>query len=538
MATPELPFADDASPQRFQRETSFFSPPDTKPKPSPPPTTPRVYTISQLNRMIKLALNTSLSGRLCVSGELSAWSVNRSSGHAYATLKDAGAVMDATMWKSSLAKLKFKPAEGMAVIATGTVDFYEPRGTVKFILEKLEPAGLGALELAFQQLKEKLQKEGFFAEARKKPLPVFPQTIAIVTSPDGEAIKDIEKTLNQRWPGVRKLLYPVAVQGEGAAGQIAAAINDLNRRRGTLGGIDVMIVGRGGGSLEDLWAFNEDVVARAIFASAIPVISAVGHEGDVSIADLVADARAATPTAAAVLAVPDRQEILEQLRQTQQRLKNNLRDRCLWARESLRTLGQRPLLARPRDRINTYRQLVDEKDAQLARQISERRRGAQQRLGQALEVLRRIEPHTALHEGRLKLQDHHHQLRAVWQHLRQRMGTALEKVAATLRSASPQSQVDSRRTALANYQQQLGKAWGHILRQTQQGLTARHRHLASLDPRAVLQRGYSITRHKATGKVVAAQTPPMPGEVLTTELAGRMMVESQVTNPTAKTQEA
>jgi len=534
MSQAELPFSDASVPGgRFRRAADFFSAPsataggEVTRERVPRPQVPRLYTVSQLNRMIKLALNTELPARIVVAGELSQWSVGRS-GHAYATLKDEHAAIDTAMWKSAVARLKFQPVDGMAVIATGTVDFYEPRGSVKFIIEKLEPAGVGALELALQQLKEKLQKEGLFAPERKRPLPRFPETIAIITSPDGQAVQDIVRTLNQRFPGVRKLLVPVAVQGEQAAGEIAAALDRVNRQRTRLGGVDVIIVGRGGGSLEDLWAFNEEIVARAIAASEIPVISAVGHEGDVSIADLVADMRAATPTAAAVLAVPDREELLAGLAETRRRLRQGLQRHLARAAERLHYWRVHPVLARPRDRLHTLRQALDEKDATLSRLLSDIHRSGQQRLQYAARILRRIEPHAALQAARLRLLDRHHVLRQAARRRWQRAGRELEPLLLRLRRTAPERQVELYRVALAQWRRR-----AFLIRRERVDRAARRvqmlqDRLAGLDPRAVLRRGYSITRVRTTGRLVTGDHLPRPGEVLTTELAGRIMIDSRV----------
>ncbi|HYS44260.1 MAG TPA: exodeoxyribonuclease VII large subunit, partial [Geobacteraceae bacterium] len=227
------------------------------------------------------------------------------SGHFYFTLKDAGAQLRCVMFRASARQLRFKPKDGMGLIVRGRMTVFEPRGDYQLIVEYLEPQGIGALQLAFVQLKERLAREGFFEESRKKPIPRLPQRIGIITSATGAAIHDILHVLDRRFANVEVLISPVKVQGEGAAQEIAGAIRDFNRYRD----IDVMIVGRGGGSLEDLWAFNEEAVARAIFASRIPVISAVGHEVDFTIADFVADLRAPTPSAAAELVIKSKEEL-------------------------------------------------------------------------------------------------------------------------------------------------------------------------------------------------------------------------------------
>ena len=271
-----------------------------------------------------------------VRGELSNVS-QPSSGHYYFTLKDKKAQLKCAMFRSHVRALRFKPADGLEVICRGRVSIYSQRGDLQLIVEGIEPEGVGGLQLAFDQLKEKLEKEGLFANEIKKSLPLFPKTIGIVTSASGAAIQDILNVLQRRSSGLRVLLRSVRVQGDGAAEEIAAAIADLNRESDP----DVLIVGRGGGSREDLWAFNEEIVARAIVASRIPVISAVGHEVDFSISDLVADLRAPTPSAAAELVVQNRLELERHLDQLILRLAAQMRSRLSLLQSQLHGLEKR-----------------------------------------------------------------------------------------------------------------------------------------------------------------------------------------------------
>ena len=272
----------------------------------------KIYTVSEVNSLIKEILENNLPGRLTVTGQISDWRGPHTSGHCYFSLKDEGSVLPCIMWGSNFAKVKFKPENGLAIFGTGHIDIYEPQGKYQFYVERMEPAGVGALQLAFEQMVRRLEAQGLFDDKHKKALPPYPERIGILTSESGAAIEDIKDSIWNRWPCVKLFLYPVPVQGEGAAAEIAAGIRDINRRNKKLR-LDILIVGRGGGSMEDLWAFNEEVLARAIFDSEIPVISAVGHEVDTTIADLVADARASTPTKAGVVAVPDMQEVLQQV---------------------------------------------------------------------------------------------------------------------------------------------------------------------------------------------------------------------------------
>jgi exodeoxyribonuclease VII large subunit len=275
--------------------------------PSDGQTPKAILTVSALTALLRIHIETAFAD-VWVEGEVSNLRVP-SSGHAYFTLKDSTSQLRAVLFRSAGRLLRFTLEDGIHVVCRGRITVYEPRGDYQMIVEYVEPRGLGALQLAFEQLKERLAAEGLFDTARKRSLPVLPRRIGVVTSPTGAAIRDIIQVARKRFPGISILLNPVPVQGENAAAEIARAIAELNE----IGSVDVLIAGRGGGSLEDLWPFNEEVVARAIAASRIPVVSAVGHETDFTIADFVADVRAPTPSAAAELVVRDRQELLSRL---------------------------------------------------------------------------------------------------------------------------------------------------------------------------------------------------------------------------------
>ena len=267
----------------------------------------KVYTVSQLNYSIKNLLdNTPYLSGVFVTGEISNLKDHYSSGHIYFSLKDNNAVLSAVMFAGSARNLKFVPQNGMKVIAFCRVSLYVQSGTYQIIVEDMQPDGIGALTIAFEQLKKKLEQKGIFAQEHKKPIPKFPKTVGVITSPTGAAVQDIRNILTRRFPNIDIVLCPVLVQGTGAAPQLIQAVNMFN----DYDCADVIIIGRGGGSIEDLWAFNDENLAYAIYASNIPVISAVGHETDFTICDFVADLRAPTPSAAAELAVPDREEML------------------------------------------------------------------------------------------------------------------------------------------------------------------------------------------------------------------------------------
>lgn len=314
----------------------------------------KILTISELTRRIRGSIEQEFFN-LWVVGEVS--NLRRpTSGHVYLTLKDADAQLQAVMFKTVANSLKFEMRDGMEVLAFGSVTVYEARGQYQLIIERIEPKGIGALQLAFLQLKERLEKEGLFDPAHKKPLPLLPKKIAIVTSLTGAAIRDILNVINRRFARMEILIYPVRVQGEGAALEIAQAIRDLN----DIPDIDVMIVGRGGGSLEDLWAFNEEVVARSIYASKIPVISAVGHEIDVTISDLVADKRALTPTEAGELVVPRYDQVKDSLKKIKTRLIQALYNKILLTRTRLLRIKNSFVFKRPLDKIFRLQQDLDE----------------------------------------------------------------------------------------------------------------------------------------------------------------------------------
>ena len=313
-----------------------------------------IYTVSELTKYIRVIVEDSFPG-IWVEGEIS-YFIFHSSGHMYFSLRDAGSTLKCAFFKHANQKLKFKPKDGMKVICRGSVSVYEARGDYQLIVEGLEPKGIGALQLQFQQLKEKLQKEGLFDEKYKVPLPFLPTRIGVVTSPTGAAIQDILNIARRRFANIEIIINPVKVQGVDAKDEIAAAIKQFNE----LKNIDVMIVGRGGGSLEDLWPFNEEVVARAIFASKIPVISAVGHEVDYTIADFVADFRAPTPSAAAELVIPRKEDLVNLISTALERLNNAIFDALGLLKERLDNLKESYILRRPLNYIVQKQQHIDD----------------------------------------------------------------------------------------------------------------------------------------------------------------------------------
>ena len=319
------------------------------------PTPKKVYRVSQVNRYVKqlLARDTILS-KLWIGGELSNFK-QHSSGHLYFTLKDPGGAISAVMFASDAASLSFRPQDGREVAAFGYISLYEKTGQYQFYVQRMEPEGKGTLYEAFEALKRKLEAEGLFDVSRKREIPRYPRTVGIVTSPTGAAVRDIMQISKRRHPGITLILCPVLVQGADAASSIAHGIRRMNER----GDVDVCIVGRCGGSLEDLWAFNEEIVARAIAESRIPIISAVGHETDFTIADFVADLRAPTPSAAAELAVPDIMATLEMAKQRELYLEQLALRQLRRKREAVDSMGRRAAFRMPVMKLNQLRQQID-----------------------------------------------------------------------------------------------------------------------------------------------------------------------------------
>lgn len=354
---------------------------------------PHVYSVAELTREIKVLLETSLP--VCwVEGEISNFKLH-TSGHFYFSLKDNDAQMPCVMWRSRNMALFFTPQDGMKVRAWGKITVYEKRGYYQFDIIKLQPVGVGELQQAFEQLKRKLHAEGLFEAQHKRPLPRYPERIGIVTSPTGAVIQDLVTILNRRFPGIEIILKPVRVQGEGAALEIASAIDMFN----DYDHVDVLIIGRGGGSLEDLWAFNEEIVARAIFRSKIPIISAVGHEVDFTISDFVADVRAATPSAAAELAVPDRDELRNQLRLLQQQITEITAARIRSERDRLQALINSYSFRRTPDRIRQYQQRVDELHHSLQLSLAHRLQLLSAKLHSLAQRLQALAPAAILKRG-------------------------------------------------------------------------------------------------------------------------------------------
>lgn len=355
---------------------------------------PQTLTVTELTTLLKDVLETRFPD-VWVSGEISDLSQSHA-GHIYFSLKDAKSQVRGVIWAGAASRLRFKPQDGLAVLCRGAIELYAPRGTYQLIVRQIEPQGEGALQLALRQLHAKLAREGLFEAQHKQPLPAFPRHVAVVTSPTGAAIRDFLEVAKRRWPALRVTVIPARVQGAGATQELVRGIEAANAMRPAP---DILVVARGGGSLEDLWSFNEEPLVRAVFASQLPVVSAVGHEIDVTLCDLVADVRALTPTEAAELVTPSREELALQLTQARERLRSALRRRAEAARRRLVEMAERRCFRRPLDRIHELVRRADELDERLTVALRGRLRRAQEEWRQGALRLEALSPLAVLTRG-------------------------------------------------------------------------------------------------------------------------------------------
>ena len=441
-------------------------PPVRPPAPSAP--TRRIYTVSELTSGIR-ALVEGAFGEVWIEGEISNCKV-WNTGHMYFTLKDGGSQMKAVMFRTAVRYLRFKPEDGLHVVARGRLSVYEPKGEYQIVCEHMEPHGLGALQLAFDQLKKKLQAEGLFDAARKRPLPALPRRIGIVTSLDGAALRDILKVLRRRAPNASVLIRPARVQGEDAAADVATALRMIAR----VPGVDVIIVGRGGGSIEDLWAFNEERVARAIVRSPVPVVSAVGHETDVTIADFVADLRAPTPSAAAEMVVAAKDEFCSRIDRLTGRLRAAARADLQRRRNAVHVLGSRRGLAGYHGRLA----LRGRHAAELTHALRHAIRGSIEGRARSYRTLRQ----------RLEQRDLARHLAS----MRARLTGATARLTAA--AGRDRHRADARFRALAG-------------------------RLENLSPLAVLGRGYAVCWNADRTAIVRSAATVSPGDVVQVTLA-------------------
>ena len=431
----------------------------------------KVLSVTELTWQIKRLLEKQV-GEIWVTGEVTNLR-NQSSGHSYFTLKDAGSQVSCVLFRGAAQADRALLQDGRKVMLQGDVTVYEPRGQYQLRVTKVDLQGIGALQAAFEKLKQKLKTEGLFAPERKRPLPRYPQRLGLVTSPTGAAIRDVLHVVERRNPALEIILVPCRVQGEGAAAEIAAAIQLLNEFNAAQSSIDLLLITRGGGSLEDLWAFNEEVVARAIFESALPVVSAVGHEIDFTISDFVADVRAATPSAAAEIITEGVFSSVQFVSEAAQRIGQLARQQIADKRYGLAQTVQRLARVHPRRRLNDWLQRLDDAQTSLLRCVKQGARRQRLSWQNLSERLARVRPAVVLKQRREALAQLEHRLHA---QLRQ--------------------QVATRRT----------------------GLSALEARLRLLGPEQVLARGYSITTDAATGKVLREAKEVKVGQRLKTRL--------------------
>ncbi len=355
-----------------------------------------VLSVSQLNRYIKMNFDADENlANIFISGEISNFTNHYRTGHLYFTLKDDSAAVRAVMFNSSAKRLKFMPEDGMKVIARGRVSVYEASGQYQLYVDDMQPDGVGALNLAYEQLKEKLQKEGLFSELHKKPLPPYPEKVGVITSPTGAAVRDIINVLGRRFPYAEIVFCPVLVQGDGAHLQLTDAVNLFNSERAA----DVIIIGRGGGSIEDLWEFNDEGLARAVYNSEIPVISAVGHETDFTICDFVADMRAPTPSAAAELAVPDANELQYALSALKNRMFLNVSSGIADRRSRLEYLTSKGALKSPDEMLSNRSQRLDTAFSKMLSSYENSIGGKKVEFISAATALSKLDPMSVLMRG-------------------------------------------------------------------------------------------------------------------------------------------
>lgn len=483
-------------------------------------TDPTILSITQLTRRIKGLLENDI-GAVWLSGEISNWRV-AASGHAYFTLKDEDSQIDAVMFRGALNSVRFGPDNGMEVLAQGRITVYEKRGNYQIILNEMQPRGVGALQLAFERLKKKLDAEGLFDPAHKKALPLLPKRIGIVTSPTGAAIRDILNVLERRFANIHVLLYPARVQGEGAAPEIVRGIQALDRL-----GVDVMIVGRGGGSLEDLWPFNEEAVVRAIFAARTPVIAAVGHEIDFTLADFVADLRAPTPSAAAELVVREQQALLDALQQWWRRLAQATARRVERARHRVTVARGSYIFTRPDELVRQHRQQADELRMRLEDAVKTQAAVARTRQDRAQRSLALLSPIVRLRQAHARLDAAQGRIVRGLKSNVVRYRHRNDRVARAVRLLTPAPRVAAAQDQASQLQARLLRAAGATLDQARGRLRPRVAQLDALSPLAILARGYAVAWKLPDETLVRDSEALRPGDHIRVRL-GRGAAEAEV----------
>lgn len=480
------------------------------------PSNAHEFSVSELAQAVKRAVEDEF-GYVRVRGEISGYRGPHSSGHAYFTLKDDGASIDAVVWKTSMFRLKFKPEEGMEVIATGRLTTFPKSSKYQIVIEQLEPAGAGALMALLEERRRKLAAEGLFAAERKKKLPYLPRTIGVVTSPTGAVIRDILHRLNDRFPS-RVLVWPVRVQGDTAATEVANAVRGFNAlpEGGPVPRPDLLIVARGGGSIEDLWSFNEEIVVRAVAESRIPVISGVGHETDTTLIDYAADLRAPTPTAAAEAAVPVRSELIAYVDDQGARTRNVVRRQLTSSRDRLRAAAGE--LPRPLDLLNIARQRLDNGSSALTaslRHLGQNKRISLTRTSSRLHpgiVAQRLEANTR------RLADISRRSRAAQVRIIELNRAAYEKAAARLTPAALQADLRHARAQLAPQAERLEPAFRRILDSAGERLATVWKLVDSLSYKRIIDRGFALVTDD-NGHIVRSKDAVRPGQLLVVDVS-------------------
>ncbi len=454
-----------------------------------------VLSVSELTDEIRNCLNGQFA-EVWVSGEVSGLKQPQS-GHIYLNLKDDQAQLAAVVWRSALARLNFVPEDGLEVLCRGHIDVYPKRGSYQLIVQAMQPLGVGALQLAFRQLHMRLKSEGLFDPEHKLPLPSIPRRVAVVTSPTGAAIHDFLQVVNRRWPHLDILVVPVKVQGPGAAMEIATAVEfcgqDLNFKP------EVIVVTRGGGSLEDLWAFNEEPLVRAIFNCPVPVISAVGHEINITLSDLVADLRALTPSEAGEKLVPDKLDVITQLDHQYSQLNKWLIHQCHLKREQLQALADRPVVRQPIRIIQQRAQLLDSVDSRLAELCRRRFEQTRDQLGRCFDVLR-LSAVNCLPRARLRLQ----------------------QLANSTAFRAPAERIAAKQSETLELEQRLKASLQKSIEGQKFRVQLLSEKLAAFDPHRVLSRGYSLTLKADGTPLVSCQNAGKHDKILTWLSDGRL----------------
>jgi exodeoxyribonuclease VII large subunit len=486
--------------------------------PAPEGGTVDAVTVSQLTSQIDRVIRAGFPAPVLVKGELSNYRPNASSGHLYFTLKDAGACIDCVMWKSDAVRVRFQLAAGMELLARGHVQVYGQQGRYQLYVSTLQPLGQGALELAFQQMRAKLEAEGLFAPERKRPLPAYPSRIVLVTSTGTAALQDMLKVL-QRFPWVELFVYHVPVQGDGCGKRIADGLNHLSRAAQRFGGLDVVILSRGGGSLEDLWGFNEEAVARAVANCSIPVVTGIGHEVDTSIADLAADYHAHTPTEAAQVVTARWRGARDVVDASGLRLSRAVRAMVQHARQRLVGCERHEVFRRPLHRVMALRQLLDDRQRALAMAAGDRLVTLQRRVDALASALQRTPPEVILSRKRewlVVIEQAVSNFMAL--HLRQ----ARERVndsAARMGTRHPRGALALASQRIESLAERLRRGVDNVWRRDHQRVDGLERHLAAVSPEGVLKRGYSITTRKKDGGIVRRPQDVRVGERIVTRIA-------------------